>query len=171
MFRFEASYAIHDGGTKYYQVFNIYNDVSGEGVVVTHWGSYTRGASRQPRLHSKALKIDVYKRHASSSNASRIIRDKSKFRNGGRYEDWDKVTENFSTIESANLHLNQWFKAGDANLIMSHMIGHTDDDLRGLSPDMVIVDELADVPTDEEIEALVNKEKEQKMQNKNWGTW
>lgn len=168
MFRFEASYAVHEGGTKYYQVFNIYNDISGEGVVVTHWGSYTRGASRQPRLHSKALKIDVYRRYASSSNASTRIRDKTK----RGYSDWDKVTENFSTIESANLHLNQWFKAGDASLIMSHMVGHTDEDgIQGLSPDMVVFDEFADLPTEEEIQALVDKEKEQKMQNKNWGMW
>jgi hypothetical protein len=168
MFRFEASYAIHDGRTKYYQVFNIVNETSGEGVAVTHWGSYNPGASRQPRLHSKGLKIDVYHRHASASNASSRIRDKTK----RGYENWDRVTNTFASIEEMDLYLNQWFKHADATLIMAHMTGHTDKSgLRGLSADFIVTDEIADMPTDEEIEALVTKEKEQKMQNKNWGTW
>lgn len=168
MFIFEADYAVHEGGTKYYQVFNIIDDISGDGVVVTHWGSYTRGAPRVPKLHGKGLKVDVYKRHASTSNSARIIREKT--RRG--YENWDKSKSSFVGFDDTKLSLEQWFKPGDVTLIMAQLTGHADEpQLSGASADFIIVDEFATMPTEAEIQALMDKEKELKMQNKNWGTW
>lgn len=168
MFKFEASYALHEGGTKYYQVFNIYNEISGDGVVVTHWGSYKNGAPREPRFHSKGVKIDVYRRKASISVSARVVREKT--RRG--YEHWDNLHETLSNFGEVDFHLREWFGTGDANLIIAHLSGHVDDTaLSGLSADFIIIDELANIPTQQEIQAGIAKEKEIKMQNKNWGTW
>lgn len=159
---FDAKYAVHEGRTKYYQVFHILNDVSGDGVVVTHWGSYTPGAPRAPKLHAKGIKVDVYKRRSSNSNSMRIVRDKTK----RGYQDWNSINKTLPTSADLRAELEQWFKPGDVDLIYAHLTQE------------VLPNEDDNAPNDDGLldamRAAIDAQAEEKqiqsnMQNKNWG--
>jgi hypothetical protein len=168
MFEFRARHAVHEGNTKYYQVISVTNTVTGDGVVVTHWGSWTSGASREPKLHGKATKVDTFVRHSAQSAASSTVRAKSK----RGYSSWDEIRKDVDTIEDLRKLLDAWFKSADANLIEAHLTHWMD------IADLVSVDEVdyeddpeADAKRAAELAAIQQSELNEAMQNKNWGIW
>lgn len=184
MFTLQADYAIHEGGAKFYQVFNVWDNETGNGCVVTHWGSYTAGAPRAPKLHGKAIKIDVYKHGRSHSKA----REVKKMKSSRGYSNWSgHISENRDTEAFATI-LEGWFKQADSELIMSHIVGMSDepwmvDELLGFGsykvekPDeeaeiernRLMAERLEQLRLDKEVEA--EKSRIKQLADERYGAW
>lgn len=91
-FSFEAKGAVHEGGTKYYQVIRLVRDGYGS-VVITHWGKHHPGAPAEPRLHG-STKLDLLRGHGAAEYNGYI---KNKEKRG--YHDW-RVTAEFKRMDS-----------------------------------------------------------------------
>lgn len=181
MFELTSEYGIHEGGSKYYQIFNIRNTVSGDGCVVTHWGAYRYGCPREPRLHGKAVKVDTYKRGRSTTEARQKMRGKS----ARGYKEWNNISIQYATVAELTERMHEMFKDGDANLIVATLTNafnvkgepsETYDDAYDGYEDYNdldtshVKDEMLRL-REEEVLALMAKEKNELMQNKNWGAF
>lgn len=182
MFEFESDYFIHEGGTKYYQIFKLRNTVNGFTCVVTHWGAYTKGAARAPKLHGKAVKVDCYTNHYDATKFASGMR-KKKINNG--YNDWDNFDSRIETEHLFEKYLLEWFKTADANLIFNHMVNEiTEADIADDYPvkpinydeyekNRAAKQEAYELERDAREAAAKLKQEEQKakLDNPNWGVW
>lgn len=187
MFELTSEYGIHEGGSKYYQIFNIRNTVSGDGCVVTHWGAYRYGCPREPRLHGKAVKVDTYKRGRSTTEARQKMRGKS----ARGYKEWNKISNQYATVAELTERMHEMFKDGDADLIVATLTNafnagvpssdeaYEADDFEDYDNAEYVKSEILKrklrddqlKASEEETLALMAKEKNELMQNKNWGAF
>lgn len=54
MFKVRKIFGMHEGGTKFYQVFQFTHVTTNESLVVTHWGAYADGAELTPKCHGQS---------------------------------------------------------------------------------------------------------------------
>ncbi|MPS48570.1 hypothetical protein [Methylobacillus sp.] len=116
----KALYAVHEGGTKFYQIIQIVELNSGRSVCVTNWGKYTNGCKREPRLHKGGggVKVDMFDKPSGSMRAV-TNQKRAKTRNG--YIDWREEVAHLSSAEELRVWGGNFYDAGDLELIQEHL--------------------------------------------------
>lgn len=125
-FTIKRWFALHDGRTKYYQVFLVESEKSDTAYVVTHWGSYDVGAEHYP-ANTGQCKIKRVKKSEGQWEASRA-RDAKKNR-GYRFEG-PSTSEFFDTDAGKfRVKLTQAFKSKDALEMHTTLTGSVGEDM------------------------------------------
>ena len=125
-FKVKRWFALHDGRTKYYQVFLVESESSPTAYVVTHWGSYDAGSEHFP-ANTGQCKIKRVKKSEGDWEASRA-RDAKKNR-GYRFD--GPSTEEFLDSEMGKFRnrLTQIFKGKDAIDMHTTLTGSKGEDM------------------------------------------
>lgn len=158
-FSLRRQHAIHEGGTKYYQVI-IIQDEKGRAVVCTHWGAHDPRITMAP-LHHGQCKIEVMETGGLSVyNTARRNKEKR------GYARW--TAEPAITFDGKFLRakINGIFKPKDVDAICKYF------------EDKTWQSAISEEPTDPEIERLFSgrpssePEPEKPAQDHaDWGTW
>lgn len=70
-------FAVHDGKTKFYQVFAISSSESAKAYIVTHWGPYSSASTPSPKFDGQCKAVEV-KRAEVDWEADRVMSGKKK---------------------------------------------------------------------------------------------
>lgn len=154
-YRFFAESAIHESGSKYYQVIRII-DIKGKGVVATHWGKMHPGAPKEPKHHGQCKVERLRNGTAVRANAARRTKEKR------GYTGWvSNIDETVSESEMLQ-KVSEWFSVQDAAVIVSHMVAGTSGD-----PDfeMGVEADEDDFMAEPEVPVV------EAPKSANWGTW
>jgi len=149
-FLFHSDYAIHESGSKYYQIITIQKLGTTSGVLVTHWGAMHPGAPSEPKNHGQRKIALLSKSIGAEANAA--LRGKKK----RGYETWtvgaDRVCSENELIDL----LQKWFKTADQDEILDFLFSGFE-----YSTD--------EFDTPDEYEPMVAEVKT--VKHEEWGSW
>lgn len=157
-FYFYAGSAVHEGGSKYYQLIRLGSISMNRSVVVTHWGKMHPGAPKEPKYHGQH-KVELLANNGISTARGHKSR---KSKNG--YSGWDsKANHEFSSESELIAQIEKWFDTKDVATIVTHLFGMTE------------LIEPIEEGTDTEDSYFGTKTaapvEEPKPKSENWGTW
>lgn len=153
-YEFNADWAVHESGTKYYQVIMIRQVGSSRGVVVTHWGKMHPGAPSEPKNHGQ-YKVEL--EHTGIVSAKQqAVSNKSK----RGYSVWNNRKQEHGIGEfEVRALINDWFKVRDAEDILEFMFGIESADIHDDEFDPFVESRKVVTPT------ITEKTKN------DWGSW
>jgi len=148
MITIKSSISVHEGGTKFYQVYAIYGEAgrASPAIALHHYGKYNPGADMTPGSHGTSeLFLTVSKQEASKNFSSKVADKKKR-----GYVVWtDKVTE--FTNETKLKETIKGIFNGKAGEILRHLESTIQEDSDMGAPEEPIAPP-APPPTDEPIE-------------------
>jgi hypothetical protein len=111
-------FAVHETGTKFYQVFAISSSASPRAYIVTHWGPYMLGVGCLPREIGQCKAVEV-KRGEADWEADRTM--SSKLKRGYRFV--PNLTKDIHESDELSSVLYRYFKASHAAQIYTGLTG------------------------------------------------
>lgn len=155
-FYFYAEGAVHEGGSKYYQVIRVGSNRFGRSAVITHWGKMHPGAPKEPKHHGQT-KVEYLTNSGVYVAKSHISRKSKNGYGGSKGGLWNK-TANFEFEDQTDFEIavHSWFSKEDAMTIIQHICGMTE----LIEP----IDKVEDVTAAAPVVDPATK-------SENWGTW
>ena len=128
--RIKRWFAVHDGGTKFYQVIKLTSDESDKGFVVTHWGPYSAGGIHEPSAGGQN-KVAECKSSQAEWEADRAI--SAKRRRGYKFQPFSE--EEFYSLSDLRTRLFEIFRPKDALKIHTVLTGSSGEDMSSTERD------------------------------------
>lgn len=118
---FYAESAIHEGGSKYYQLIRLGSISAKRSVVVTHWAKMHPGAPSEPKHYGQHKTELVVGSGVAEARGHKSRKSKNGYRN------WEtKADCEFSSESELVAKIAQWFNAKDTTTIVTHLFGMTE---------------------------------------------
>ncbi len=112
MFTIKQVFGLHEGGTKFYQVYGITHERSGRSITVTHWGAEHPGASYVPRDYGQSKMVE-----GTRSDFSAALNAKRK----RGYEFVAQKEEGIHSLSHLDERLQEVLKLDQRRIVMNTM--------------------------------------------------
>lgn len=115
IYTFYGVSAVHDSGTKYYQIIRINKKGSNQGILVTHWGKQRPGVPDEPKNHGQN-KIEQI-----SSSLDAAFSEKSRMKQKRGYATFDISLNKDLGIIKTGIELARLFNPSDVTSIVGFL--------------------------------------------------